>query len=392
MKHKLLLAASALTVFLASCSKDDNVTPSENLKIPYTGLTTTTNYFQTFKDVAGTTTVNFDGQTTRTAMLKELDAYIKTGTTTHLVATNMKNMFKNENTPFASGTLNSATDKTIISKTAQSFAVTEADAERQRFLGYFDALETVSTSNSATASVGVAGIIMNNTSKYLVNEKGFEYAQFVQKGLMGAMMLDQICNIYLGTEKMAADNSKLVDGKNYTALEHSWDEAYGYLTANETFPKKDPADATKWLESFLGGYVRQVGYNEGVPQNIFLAFLTGRATIVNKDLAKRDEQIAFIRTNIEKSIATVAISYLNKTKTAANDGAKFHSLSEGVGFIYSLRFAHNAKVSRAKSEELLAILLGKPNGFWDLTNADLDNVREQLSALTGVSKDALVDH
>lgn len=392
MKYKFMLAASALAIFLTSCSKDDDVTPSANLKVPYTGLTTTTNYFETFKDASGKTTVNFDGQATRIAMLKELDGYIKTGTTTQLVAMNMKNMFKNENTPFASGALNLATDKTIISKTAQSFAVTEADAERQRFMGYFDALTAVSAHNTATASVGVAGIILNGTSKYLVNEKGFEYAQFVQKGLMGAMMMDQICNIYLGTEKMAADNSQIVDGKNYTALEHSWDEAYGYLTANEVFPKKDPADATKWLESFLGGYIRQVGYNEGVPQNIFLAFLTGRAAIVNKDLAKRDEQIAFIRTNMEKSLATVAISYLNKTKTAANDGAKFHALSEGIGFIYALRFANNAKVNRAKSEELLTILLGKPNGFWDLTNADLDNVREQLSTLTGVSKDALVDH
>ncbi|MFA6060064.1 MAG: DUF4856 domain-containing protein [Taibaiella sp.] len=391
MKKHIILSAAALSILFASCKKDD-VNPEENLKVPYSTLTTSTNYFTTFKDAAGGSTVNFDGQTTRTKMFKELDTYIKTGTTTTLNAVTMKNMFKHENSPFTDAALNSATDKTIISKTAQSFSAVDADVERQRFLGYFDQLAEVSAHNGTTATQGTAGIIMNGTSKYLVNEKGFEYAQFVQKGLMGAMMLDQISNIYLGTEKMASDNTTILTGKNYTALEHSWDEAYGYLTSNETFPKLDPNDNTKFLESFLGGYIRQVGYNNGVPQSIFLAFLTGRAAIVNKDMAKRNEQINFIKSQMETSIATVAISYLNKTKTASTDGAKFHALSEGVGFIYSLRFAANAKVNKAKSEELLNILLGKPNGFWDLTNADLDNVREQLAQLTGVSKDALVDH
>jgi hypothetical protein len=391
MKKHIILSAAVLSILFASCKKDD-VTPDENLKVPYSSLTTSTNYFTTFKDATGNTTVNFDGQTTRIKMLKELDSYIKTGTTATLSAQTMKNMFRHENSPFTDATLNSATDKTIISKTAQSFSAVDADAERQRFLGYFDQLAAVSAHNTATAAQGTAGIIMNGTSKYLVNEKGFEYAQFVQKGLIGAMMLDQISNIYLGTEKMASDNTAILTGKNYTALEHSWDEAYGYLTSNETFPKRDPNDNTKFLESFLGGYVRQVGYNSGVPQSIFLAFLTGRAAIVNKDMTKRNEQINFIRSQVETSIATVAISYINKTKTASNDGARFHALSEGVGFIYSLRFAANAKVNKAKSEELLNILLGKPNGFWDLTNADLDNVREQLAQLTGVSKDALVDH
>jgi hypothetical protein len=391
MKKHIILSAAVLSILFASCKKDD-VTPDENLKVPYSSLTTSTNYFTTFKDATGNTTVNFDGQTTRIKMLKELDSYIKTGTTATLSAQTMKNMFRHENSPFTDAALNSATDKTIISKTAQSFSAVDADAERQRFLGYFDQLAAVSAHNTATAAQGTAGIIMNGTSKYLVNEKGFEYAQFVQKGLIGAMMLDQISNIYLGTEKMASDNTTILTGKNYTALEHSWDEAYGYLTSNETFPKRDPNDNTKFLESFLGGYVRQVGYNSGVPQSIFLAFLTGRAAIVNKDMTKRNEQINFIRSQVETSIATVAISYINKTKTASNDGARFHALSEGVGFIYSLRFAANAKVNKAKSEELLNILLGKPNGFWDLTNADLDNVREQLAQLTGVSKDALVDH
>jgi hypothetical protein len=389
MKKQLLLAATAIAVGFASCKKDDT-TPAEDMKIPYSSLTTTSNYFQTFKDAAGATTVNFDGQTTRISMLKELDAYIKTGISTNLDAEKMGKMFKNEGSPFSNAALNAATDKTIISKTAQSFSPVDADAERQRFLGYFTSLAETSTHNGSTAAVGVAGLL---DAKYLVNAKGFEYAQLVQKGLIGAMMLDQINNIYLGTEKMNADNAAIVSGKNYTALEHHWDEAYGYLTSNEFYPKPDPNDAAKWLESFLGSYVRQVGPAAGGdPAAVYMAFLKGRAAIVNKDMATRDQQIAFLRDAMERAIATICISYLNKTKTATSDGAKFHSLAEGTGFLYALRFAYNAKVNKTKSDELMQALMGKPNGFWDLTNADIDAVRDQVSALTGVDKNVVVNH
>jgi hypothetical protein len=95
---------------------------------------------------------------------------------------------------------------------------------------------------------------------------------------------------------------------------------------------------------------------------------------------------------MEKAIATIAISYLNKTKTATSDGARMHALAEGVGFVYSLRYAYNAKVNAAKSQELLDNLMNKPNGFWDLTNTDIDAVRDQIATLTGVDKNVVVNH
>ncbi|MFN4248628.1 MAG: DUF4856 domain-containing protein [Flavipsychrobacter sp.] len=393
MKKQLLIGAGLMAVMFASCKKDENttVTPTENLKVPYTTLTTTTNYFETFKGTDGKTTVDFAGQTTRINMLKEIDAYMKKGVTSVISATTLKNMYENKNNPFADAALNTATDKTIVSKTAQSFATVDADAERQRFYGYFTQLEAANNSFAQTAEQGKAGVL---DGKYLVNEKGFEYGQFVQKGLIGAMMLDQISNIYMGTEKQAADNNAIVSGKNYTALEHHWDEAYGYLTANEMYPKKDPADATKWLETYLGSYVRQVSTSVGGENaaDIYLALLKGRAAIVNKDLTTRDAQIAYVRTSLEKAIAIIAVSYLNKTKTATTDGAKFHSLSEGYGFIYSLRFAYNAKIGKSKSDELLGILSNKANGFWSLTNADIDNVRDQIATAFGINKDVVVNH
>lgn len=380
---KLLIPVFGLALFATSCKKDDKVTPAtSNLKIPYTSLSASSNYKTTFVDAAGKTTVDFSGQTTRINMLKEMDAHMKAGTSANIDATKLINMFRNQNTPFTSADLNAATDKVISSKTAQSFSATEADAERQRFIGYFNELERISKMNTQTAAQGKAGVLGTNR---LVDEKGFEYSQFVQKGLIGAMMLDQIANIYLGTDKQSADNSTPNEGKNYTAMEHHWDEAYGYLTSNETYP-------IKGSESFLGEYARQGVSVGGGAENLYLAFLKGRAAIVNNDLTTRDEQIAYIRIELEKAVAAVAISYLNKTNSATDDASRFHALSEGVGFIYSLRFAHNAKINRAKSEELLNMLTGKANGFWSLTPADINNVRDQIATAFGIDKTTVLSH
>lgn len=391
MKKQFLYLAGAVALFFASCSKDDDKNPSDNQKVPYSSLTTTTNYLTTFKGSDNNSSVDFSGQATRVAMLKEIDAYMKTGTTANLDAAKLKNMYANQNSPFTNAALNSATDKTIISKTAQSFGAVDAGTEQQRFKDYFDSIAVVSTAHGQAAAQGTAGLLDN---KYLVNAKGFEYGQFVQKGLMGAMMLDQISNIYLGTEKQSADNNSIVTGKNYTQLEHHWDEAYGYLTQNEYFPKKDPNDATKYLESYLGGYVRQVDAGVGGtnPSAVYLAFLKGRAAIVNKDMSTRDEQISIIRSSAEKAIAIIAVSYLNKTKTATTDGARFHSLSEGFGFIYSLRYAYNAKINKTKSNQLLDQLTSKPNGFWSLTSSDINAVRDEIANTFGFDKEVVVNH
>ena len=386
MNKHLLLGIGLTALTFASCKKTENE-PIQT--IPYTGLSSTSNYLETFKGPDNKTSEDFSGQATRESMLKELDAYMRTGLTTNLDAAKLRGMYENKNSSFSSSELNGATDKTIVSKTAQSFSAGDADAERQRFYGYFDSLAATSLAHGMEASQGVAGKL---DGKYLVNSRGFEYGQFIQKGLIGALMLDQISNIYLGAEKQNADNETIVSGKNYTQLEHHWDEAYGYLTQNEVYPKKDPNDGTKYLESYLGSYVRQVGAPNGNPADVYLAFLKGRAAIVNNDETTRNAQIAVIRTALEKSIATIAVSYLNKTKTATSDGAKFHALSEGVGFVYALRYGHNAKINKAKSEELLSTLLDKPNGFWSLTNADLDKVRNEIANAFGIDKETVVNH
>lgn len=391
MKKILLFSALATSILITSCSKKTPITTDEvPEEVPYNSLTANSNYLTTFVDDNGESTVDFSGQTARTNMLSELDAYMRTATSTTISAAKMQNMFEHKNSPFEDADLNSATTKIISAKTAQSFSAALADVERQRFIGYFEELARVSALNGQEAEQGKAGML---GGKRLVDEKGFEYNQFVQKGLIGALMLDQISNIYLGADKQSADNTTAVEGKNYTALEHNWDEAYGYLTSNEMYPKADPSDATKYLEKFLGNYVRQVGPAVGGdPQAIYMAFLKGRAAIVNEDYTMRDEQLNYIRKELEEAIATISISYLNKAMGATDNASKFHSLSEAVGFIYSLRYAHAAKINIATSDNLVNKLTTKQDGFWSLTNADLEEVRNQIATTFSIDKSTVVNH
>ena len=59
-------------------------------------------------------------------------------------------------------------------------------------------------------------------------------------------------------------------------------------------------------------------------------------------------------------------------KTATDDAARAHAIGEGVGFIYSLRFAKLHGIDTAYSETILENLIGSGGGFWDL-NAEKVN-------------------
>ena len=83
-------------------------------------------------------------------------------------------------------------------------------------------------------------------------------------------------------------------------------------------------------------------------------------------------QAGIIRTELEKTIALSAVSYLNNWKAAADPAVKAHALGEGLGFIYSLRFCTKFGADAAFSDNLLAGLTSGTNGAWSLTNAQAD--------------------
>ncbi len=77
--------------------------------------------------------------------------------------------------------------------------------------------------------------------KASVTKSGLDLAQLTEKFLMGAVVFSQIANDYLNDlipgSGLNVDNSQQAKNgsKNYTRLEHHWDEGFGYLGAPRDF-------------------------------------------------------------------------------------------------------------------------------------------------------------
>ena len=366
------VAVLSLAACLSACNDQENpttVTPQLRKTIAYTKLTDTTTYANFFVDDAGVKTVDLTTGANRLLMFRAINTYNGTavGTGATLDANVLKNMFSNTGSPF-SGTANTALNTSGVqlrNVTASSLSATDAEKERQTIEASFPKIATASQSVSAVASEGKAGKL----GTYLVDAQGIEYGQIIQKGLIGAFQVDYIGNVLLSEKNLALDNTTLVAGKKYTQLEQNWDEIYGILTANPIYGAK--ATATSSGESFIGSYMWE--YNKDDFPKIYSALLKGRAAIVNNDMTVLKEQAAFIHLAMEKAIANAALGYLGKWKTAGtNTAAAAHAMGEGLGFIYSLRYAKLNKVDAAFSDSVLAGLISAPNGFWGLTNAKID--------------------
>src|SRR5690606_26208589 len=124
-------------------------------------------------------------------------------------------------------------DKTAASR--DYFATnTVVKAEIQaEFVAWLADAATASESGEETATEGFAGIADGSR---LVDGNGLEIQQVIEKSLMGACFLDQVLNNYLSDAVLNEasniennDNEVLEEGKNYTTMEHKWDEAYGYV-------------------------------------------------------------------------------------------------------------------------------------------------------------------
>ncbi|UII78868.1 DUF4856 domain-containing protein [Flagellimonas sp. CMM7] len=350
----------------------------------------------------GESTVSFSGQTTRILMGEELIAKLKDETTTEAV---LDAMFAHVEgaVDFEDPDLN-ASDKSIRSKTAASNDFFSSNATDQAliradFEGWIKSqVDDVFPNWNIAATAGTAGQIADGTSTRYISAKGLEYNQLFNKGLIGALMVDQALNNYLGTDVLEAgdnvadnDAGTVAEGKTYTNMEHKWDEAYGYaygINADSADPNADLG-----ADSFLNKYIGRVEGDtdfEGIADDIYQAFKLGRAAIVAKNYTVRDEQAEIIRGLISEVIAIRAVFYLQQGKNAIDQvvpefGGAFHDLSEGYGFIYSLQFTRKPGTNepyftKAEVDAFLVDLLDDGvNGLWDVTPTTLDDIAEAIA-------------
>ena len=70
------------------------------------------------------------------------------------------------------------------------------------------------------------------------------------KSTIGALSAHNAMSYYLDTKVPSADNEAIVSGKNYTVMEHKWDEAYGYCLY--------------WYDILLAKYARKLNGEFGL--------------------------------------------------------------------------------------------------------------------------------
>ena len=207
--------------------------------------------------------------------------------------------------------------------------------------------------------------------------EGVNLTQMVQKFLHGSVAFSQAAGDYLSTDLgskkgLKGDNTLSYKGsRNYTALEHHWDEAFGYFGAAADFllytdrqvlgkislDTDGDGKISLLREKNLGLVVKntsrmdlkvqQAGFD--LSYEIMDAFLSGRQLITQKPegYLKYVEAYAAVAIGVwEKTLAATTIHYINETVKQMNSyGTSDYSFmnhakfwSEMKGFALSFQF------------------------------------------------------
>lgn len=399
MKKTFINSLLVLSIVLVSCSNDDMA--EDPIIDPVVEVIVPEKYIF---ERNGSSTVSFSGQSQRIAMASELSSAMldfENSTEVQLL-----NMYANENAPFSEVSLNES-GKSIKSKVAASedyFAtntVLSNEIKTALQASLSAQVNEVFPNRESVAEPGKAGQITGtgSTKVRYVNGKGLEYNQVFAKSLIGALMIDQAINNYLSDDVLDAgdnednnDKEVVENGKNYTTMEHKWDEAYGYVYG----ASQDPTNPTPTLgdDAFLNKYLGSVNSDEdfaGVADDVFNAFKLGRAAIVARDYDLRDDQAEIIQEKLSLIPAVRAVHYLMAGKASIevdNFGGAFHEISEGYGFIYSLQFTQNPETdmpyfSHNEVEGFISKIMAGENGLWDVDPKVLGDISVQIATKFG---------
>ena len=354
----LFLLAAALFIGVASC---DDTTDDAGYDIPDT---------YTFENVS------YDGQLQRLSQLQEMKSYLVTAENDGAIldANRLKAMFAND-AANANWDRTYDASKQLKSKTFEN--------EQAWYESLMDKVAIASQSAAQTAAEGQAGtaVSTDGAKRYLLDANGVELTQLIEKGLMGACFYYQATAVYFGDGKMDVDNETVEPGEG-TAMEHHWDEAFGYFGVPTDFPVT--TDGVVFWGKYSNGRDALLGTNTDMMEG----FIKGRAAISNDDLETRDEAIEEVRATWEKVSAATAVHYLNAALANPDDVARrHHAISEAIAFTYSLQFNPIKAVSNTQVQDWIAQMAGSADvdqmNLYQVTDADLEAVRSAISTTFG---------
>lgn len=354
--YKKIAGMMLAVMFVVGCKKDDPEPENQPVAV-------------TVPETYSFDNVNFSGQSERLSQLGEMIAYMETANETGVTldAQVLHDMFENKGGN-GGGHFSFTSSKQLRDK---CFAPHQSQME-----AYLDAAAAASQS-TVVASNGTAGRMPSpdGTKQRLFDANGVEYAEVVEKSVMGAVFYYQSTAHYLSDEKMEVDNTTVEEGEG-TAMQHHWDEAYGYLGVSTDFPE-NTEDVKYWGKYCVG---RDAVLN--TVEDLSYAFRKGRAAIGVKRYDERDAAIAEVKTTWEKICVGTAIHYLNAAMDhIADDYQRNHELSEATAFISSLFYNPDKTITDAQLQEVQALI---GTNFYEVTEANLLAARNKLAEIHGL--------
>jgi len=342
--------AAAVLVITAGCKKNNDTTePTFNYDVPAT---------YNFSNA------NFADATTRLGMATEIGNLTKLATSGPIDGPKIKAMLTNTGAPFTTAVYNTSGIQ-LNDQFAPAF--------KTDVLKFIDSLVAVSATGKV-ASRNVAGVgsaTANAATKYALTGLGLNYAQVINKGLMGGFVTYQEATIMGNIASY--DNNTVVNGS--TAMEHAWDMAFGYWGVPIDFP------TNKTGVKFWGSYTSQVDAGYHANTILMNAFLKGRAAISAKDTKTVAAQVAIILDAFDKLGAAGALQEVQEAKADISDNIVRNSrMSEMYGFVYGIKYNPKRTLTDAQHTNLLSLF---PANLYDLTLTQLNALRDAVAAPYG---------
>ena len=281
-------------------------------------------------------------------------------------------------------------------------------------------------------------------AQVFVDEHGLDYQQLIQKFLLGAIAFSQGTDDYLDDTEagkgLLSSNATAEEGQPYSALEHAWDEGFGYFGAAQDYGAYTDDELASaggrddWQglhdsdgdgaidlisEVNWGASVNAAKRDRGAVEptdfsgQAFEAFKAGRALISSVDGELDAAQMDALKGHRdaavdawEKAIAATVVHYINDvlrdmaaSEATAGEGYSFldHAKhwSELKGFALSLQFNPRSSVSDADFAMLHQLIGSAPalpgQPAFDTYGADLRAARDILGAAYGFAAANLGD-
>ena len=332
----LVVLLTVTCLFLAACGSDEEDDSDAQAKIEVPQAYTFDSRF-----TEGESSVSYSGQVVRNLLLQDLktvtDSVGKEGARSITVDDMLKRYeyddALNLETLTSTGTLSAleskysslSTGKNLVGKISSAPVIGYNRPADELVRDWF---KMIAENSEDSAKLG--------TAMAYTTDDGVDMSQMINKVLIGAVPYYQATGVYLDS-LLDRDNSEARDGTDpYTAMEHAWDEAFGYFGAARDYARYTDEQLAGSVDDFTfdsnsdGSIDFKSEYNFGLSRNaakrdkggsevnftkeIFDAFLAGRTAITNQGTVEEISQHRKAAANgMEKVIAATVVHYINDT-------------------------------------------------------------------------------